>query len=142
MDCGASEMPRLPARKQTSCDLEAWLHLKVPLLPSQIQRTPALPGNLLLPGWVRASRSHPTPCGSRPCPEMWALDSANLSLLINPGLPSTVCKRPMVGALSLSRHLKTRVTRGWKLGATQTTSCLAAAPIQSCQYCGTKERSA
>lgn len=135
-------MPRLPARKQTSPDLEAWLHLEVPFLPNQIQRPPAFPGSPLLPGWVRASGSHPTPCGSRPCPEMWALDSADLSLLISPRLPSKASKRPVVGALSLSRHLKTRAIRGWKLGATQTTSCLAAAPIQSCQYCGTKERSA
>lgn len=75
-------------------------------------------------------------------PEMWALDSADFSLLISPRLPSKASKRPVVGALCLSRHLKTRAIRGWKLGATQTTSCLAAAPIQSCQYCGTKERSA
>lgn len=77
-----------------------------------------------------------------PITEMWALDSADLKPLISPGLPSKASRRPVAGALSLSRHLKTRATRGWKRGATQATSCLAAVCVQSCQYCGTKERSA
>lgn len=140
--CGASEMPRLPARKQASPDLEARLHLEVPLLPNQIQRPPALPGSLLLPGWVRTSRSRPTPCGS--CPSLrcgpWTLQTSASSLVQD--CPPKASKRPVVGALSLPRHLKTRAIRGWKWGATQTTSCLAAASIQSCQYCGTKEGSA
>lgn len=58
-----------------------------------------------------------------------------------PGLPPGLRRPCGCWDLSLSRQQKTRSFDRWKLGVTQTTSCLAAAWIQSCQYHGTKELS-